>query len=91
MCCSNDLDEFTSERKDDRLVEELKNVFIISKNLDYGGLRYANSIKTPELKGDGSENIILSSPDCVEPWDDNNVPFTGVRDEYGEKVLKKPS
>ena len=80
------LDESTSERKDDRLVEELKSVFIISKNLDYGGLRYANSIKTPELNGDGSENIILSRPDCVETWDDNNMPFTGVRDENGEEL-----
>ena len=72
------------ERKDDRLVEELKNVFIISKNLDYGGLRYANSIKTSDVNR--HENFILSSPEYEEPWDELDVPFTRVLDENGEEL-----
>lgn len=74
------------ERKDDRLVEELKNVFIISKNLDFGGLRYANSIKRQELKGHGSENLMQSSPVFEEQWEEGDGQFTGVHDENGEEL-----
>ena len=74
------------ERKDDRLVEELKNVFIISKNLDFGGLRYANSIKRQELKGHASENLMQSSPVSEEQWEEGDGQFTGVHDENGEEL-----
>lgn len=74
------------ERKDDRQVEELKKVFIISKNLDYGGLQYANSMRSTELNGHGSENFMLNAPESEGPWDEDDAPFTGVRDENGEEL-----
>lgn len=84
------IDETTGnvERKDDGLVTELKNVFIISKNLDYGGLRYANSVKSPDLKGRSTgDDIMLNSLESEGAWEcDSNVSFTGVLDENGEEL-----
>ena len=73
------------ERKDDHLVAELKNMFMISKNLDYGGLRYANSVKSARLNGlnNGHDNF---SPESDGVWDESNVSFTGVLDENGEEL-----
>lgn len=84
------MDETTSgdlERKDDGLVTELKNMFIISKNLDYGGLRYANSTKSPNLTGlsTGNSGFTLNSPESEGKWNES-VSCTGVLDENGEEL-----
>lgn len=70
------------ERKDDRLVEELKKAFVISKNLDYGGLRYAKSLKSH----DSGNNLTASALASEEAWQEGDVPFTGVHDENGEEL-----
>ena len=77
-----------SERQDDHLVAELKSMFMMSKNLDYGGLRYAHSVKSTNLNGlnNGDDNYILSSPASEGVWDDSNMSFTGVLDENGEEL-----
>lgn len=73
------------ERKDDHLVAELKRMFMISKNLDHGGLRYANSGKSPHLNvfTDGRDTY---SPEPYEAWDETSLSFTGVLDENGEEL-----
>ena len=86
-----DIEEPTSgnvKRKDDGLVTELKSVFIISKNLDYGGLRYANSVKSSDLNGHiTGDEIMLNSLETDGACDsDSNVSFTGVLDENGEEL-----
>ena len=76
------------ERQDDHLVAELKSMFMISKNLDYGGLRYAHSVKSTNLNGlnNGDDSLILSGPTSEGVWDDSNMSFTGVLDENGEEL-----
>ena len=77
------------ERKDDGLVAELKNVFIISKNLDYAGLRYANSGHTSNLNGHNTsgDEIMLNNLESDGAWEsESTVSFTGVLDENGEEL-----
>ena len=74
------------ERKDDHLVAELKTMFMMSKNLDYGGLRYANSVQSAHLNGLSNNFNISSSPESDGVWDETNVSFTGVLDENGEEL-----
>jgi len=77
------------ERKDDGLVAELKNVFIISKNLDYAGLRYANSVQSSNLNGHNSsgDEIMLNNLESDGAWEsESTVSFTGVLDENGEEL-----
>lgn len=86
------IDETTSgnlERKDDGLVTELQNVFIISKNLDYAGLRYANSVQSSDLNGHNTkgDDIMLNSLESEGVWEsESTVSFTGVLDENGEEL-----
>lgn len=79
------------ERKDDGLVAELKNVFIISKNLDYAGLRYANSVQTTNLNGHNTngDDVMLNNLESDGIRDsESTVPFTGVLDENGEELAE---
>ena len=79
------------ERKDDGLVAELKNVFIISKNLDYAGLRYANSVQTTNLNGHNTngDDVMLNNLESDGVWDsESTVSFTGVLDENGEELAE---
>ena len=78
------------ERTDDGLVAELKNVFIISKNLDYAGLRYANSAHATTLNGHTSgEDIMLNNLESDGVWEsESTVSFTGVLDENGEELAE---
>lgn len=85
------VDEQTSgnvERKDDGLVTEIKKVFLISKNLDYGGMRYANSVKSPVMNGHKTgDDIALNSIESDGTWEcDSTLSFTGVLDENGEEL-----
>ena len=73
-----------SERKDDRLVAELKSMFMISKSLDCGGLRYANSVKSTHSNGFTDENPY--SPEPYEVWNETSLACTGVLDENGEEL-----
>lgn len=77
------------ERKDDGLVAELKNVFIISKNLDYAGLRYANSVQSSNLNGHNAsgDEIMLNNLESDGAWEsESTASFTGVLDENGEEL-----
>lgn len=73
-----------SERKDDRLVAELKSMFMISKSLDRGGLRYANSVKSTHSNGFTDETPY--SPEPYEVWNETSLACTGVLDENGEEL-----
>ena len=76
-------------RKDDRLVQELNNAFVITKHFDYGGLRYANDIRSPEKDNCLSTGVGLRSFELLESEEtlrEGATSRTGVLDENGEEL-----
>lgn len=62
-------------------------MFMILKNLDYGGLWYVYFVKSINLNGfnNGDDSFILSGFIFEGVWDDSNMLFIGVLDENGEE------
>lgn len=75
-----------NQRKDDKVVEQLKRTTNTTIDFELGALRYVQPANSFEFNRDGQGNSMHRYHATREIWFEENLPFTGLHDENGEEL-----